>query len=73
MFLNLGKKWKTRLGRMFSRIVSAYESSSLLTNEMRAIIEELCSPNWSLFRKVKAVGKWLVTAEEGGVKQATCV
>ena len=39
----------------------------------RAIVEGLCSPNWSLFRKVKTVGKWLVTLKKGGVKQETCV
>ena len=30
-------------------------------NKTRAIVDSLCSPNWSLLRKVKAVRKWLVT------------
>ena len=34
----------------------------------RGIVHGLCSPNRSRFRKAKAVGKWLVTEEEGGVE-----
>ena len=41
--------------------------------DTRAVIDGLCSPNRSLFRKVKAAEQWLVTGEEGWVKQATCV
>ena len=32
----------------------------------RAVVDGLYSPNWSLCRKVKAIGKWLVTGEEAG-------
>ena len=39
----------------------------------RAVVDGLCSPNRSLFRKVKAAGKLLVTGDEAGVKQATWV
>ena len=39
----------------------------------RAVRDELCSPNMSLFWEVKTIGKWVVTGEEGGVKQTICV
>ena len=57
------------------RLITKPHLSTSCSGELktRTVVDRLCSPNISLFRKVKAVEKWLVTGEEGGVKQATCV
>ena len=70
---------KSRLNWGSNSQPAGHESDTLTTEppggavKTRAVVDELCSPHRSLFRKVKAVGKWLVTGEEGDVNQATCV
>ena len=43
-----------------------------LHNSKRAVRDELCSPNRSLFRRIKAFGKWLSQERRVGMKQASC-